>query len=213
MWNHWSDCRGRQLGRHAALHAFASSWFVKIELSSAIASPWCLLYKLVLGPCPTFGLTNAHGNMQPFATEFCVTARCNTPFERTLRTPRVGVSRGPGPGEIKVPKTEPRFPHEIGYRATRPSTTGYSFGTGFGRPVAMLNVTSSIDKFNTSTSSIGSTTTSSIGSSSPIGNGAASPSFSNYPNPVGRSMWTTTAGNRSFYPLPLGRHTFGVVQR
>jgi hypothetical protein len=151
--------------------------------------------------------------MQPFATEFCVTARCNTPFERTLRTPRVGVSRGPGPGEIKVPKTEPRFPHEIGYRATRPSTTGYSFGTGFGRPVAMLNVTSSIDKFNTSTSSIGSTTASSIGSSSPIGNGTASPSFSNYPNPVGRSMWTTTAGNRSFYPLPLGRHTFGVVKR
>lgn len=150
--------------------------------------------------------------MQPFATEFCVTARCNTPFERTLRTPRVGVSRGPGPGEIKVPKTEPRFPHEIGYRATRPSTTGYSFGTGFGRPVAMLNVTSSIDKFNTSTSSIGSTT-SSIGSS-PIGNGStASPTFSNYPNPVGRSMWTTTAGNRSFYPLPLGRHTFGVVKR
>ena len=150
--------------------------------------------------------------MQPFATEFCVTARCNTPFERTLRTPRVGVSRGPGPGEIKVPKTEPRFPHEIGYRATRPSTTGYSFGTGFGRPVGVLNVTSSIDKFNTSTSSIGSTT-SSIGSS-PIGNGStASPTFSNYPNPVGRSMWTTTAGNRSFYPLPLGRHTFGVVQR
>ena len=185
---------------------------IRKNRTSAIASPWCLLYKLV-GPCPTFGLTNAHGNMQPFATEFCVTARCNTPFERTLRTPRVGVSRGPGPGEIKVPKTEPRFPHEIGYRATRPSTTGYSFGTGFGRPVAMLNVTSSIDKFNTSTSSIGSTTTSSIGSSSPIGNGAASPSFSNYPNPVGRSMWTTTAGNRSFYPLPLGRHTFGVVQR
>lgn len=148
--------------------------------------------------------------MQPFATEFCVTARCNTPFERTLRTPRVGVPRGPG--EIKVPKTEPRFPHEIGYRATRPSTTGYSFGTGFGRPVGVLNVTSSIDKFNTSTSSIGSTT-SSIGSS-PIGNGStASPTFSNYPNPVGRSMWTTTAGNRSFYPLPLGRHTFGVVQR
>ncbi len=108
-----------------------------------------------------------------------------------------------------MPKTEPRFPHEIGYRATRPSTTGYSFG----RPVAMLNVTSSIDKFNTSTSSIGSTTASSIGSSSPIGNGTASPSFSNYPNPVGRSMWTTTAGNRSFYPLPLGRHTFGVVKR
>ena len=149
--------------------------------------------------------------MQPFATEFCVTARCNTPFERTLRTPRVGVSTR-GPGEIKVPKTEPRFPHEIGYRATRPSTTGYSFGTGFGRPVGVLNVTSSIDKFNTSTSSIGSTT-SSIGSS-PIGNGStASPTFSNYPNPVGRSIWTTTAGNRSFYPLPLGRHTFGVVQR
>ena len=126
--------------------------------------------------------------MQPFATEFCVTARCNTPFERTLRTPRVGVSRGPG--EIKVPKTEPRFPHEIGYRATRPSTTGYSFGTGFGRPVGVLNVTSSIDKFNSNTStrcSIGSTT-SSIGSS-PIGNGStASPTFSNYPNPVGRSI-------------------------
>jgi hypothetical protein len=52
-----------------------------------------------------------------------------------------------------------------------------------------------------------------MGSSSPIGNGTASPSFSNYPNPVGRSMWTTTAGNRSFYPLPLGRHTFGVVKR
>lgn len=148
-------------------------------------------------------------HMQPFATERCVTARCNTPFERSLRTP-VGGARSPG--AIAVPKSEPLFPHQIGYTVTRPSTTAFSFGTGFGRPVGMLNVTSSIDNFNTSTSSFGSTT--SHGSmSSPMGSATARPTFSNFANPVGRSMWTTTPGNRSFYPLPLGRHTFGVVKR
>jgi len=37
--------------------------------------------------------------------------------------------------------------------------------------------------------------------------------MSNYSNTVGMSKWTTTPGNRSFYPFPMGRHTFGVVNR
>lgn len=98
--------------------------------------------------------------------------------------------------------------------AVRPSTSSYSFGSGFGRPRPTLHLTSSLDHFAmaSTASSLSSTSSSGGQRSSPL-SPASRPSMSNYSNTVGMSKWTTTPGNRSFYPFPMGRHTFGVVNR
>lgn len=153
--------------------------------------------------------------------KFTATLREPLPFERMMHAkPAHGLQVVRG-----------AFPQDSDrYSASRARTAAYSFGAGrtFGavRPEPRYARTGSAASFAGgmqasrrsfgSTASLGSTKSASgggggsgrkLGSVTRPSNGGG---YSNFSNPIGSSIWTgaSSPGNRSFYPLGFGRHTF-----
>lgn len=153
--------------------------------------------------------------------KFTATLREPLPFERMMHAkPSHGLQVVRG-----------AFPQDSDrYSASRARTATYSFGSGrtFGamRPEPRYARTGSVASFAGgmeasrrsfgSTASLGSTKSASgggggsgrkLGSVTRPSNGGG---YSNFSNPIGSSIWTgaSSPGNRSFYPLGFGRHTF-----
>ena len=126
-----------------------------------------------------------------------------------------------GSGSL-VAESEPQFPHDKD-SATRPFSSGqhgYSFGSG--RPFGATRTDHTIPPDMRELVG-GASFSDSFGSSGSFGSTKRSDSrppsvtlpvhrarVSNYGNPIGSSRWTGQGmpGNRSYYPLPFGRHTF-----
>lgn len=117
-----------------------------------------------------------------------------------------------------IPKTEPAFPHDVGRVATAPHQATYTFGARpFGQSLTARktpagatgdSLRSSLYLDPLASSSKGHT--SRRGSPSPVFPHHTT-SISNFRSPVGKSTYYSPREgfvNRSYYPLPLGRHTF-----
>ena len=148
---------------------------------------------------------------------FTASLRETIPYEKLMHA---RPSRG-------LPVMRHNLPHDSDRVATRPRSSAYSFGSGreFGHPRPENSGTprtfSRSGSFAlNSGKSFGSTT--SFGSSASRGGGSRTArqppvtlptrpaGYSNFSNPIGSSIWTGNGspGNRSFYPISFGRHTF-----
>jgi len=113
-----------------------------------------------------------------------------------------------------VPGSEPQYPHDVGRAATRQLQPSFSFSAGrhFGTPyeksTPKVFPPGAFETLNSLSSGGGGVER--RGNPSPVLAKAAAIHVSNYHSPIGSSIWTGTGspGNRSYYPLPLGRHTF-----
>ena len=138
----------------------------------------------------------------------------NPHFVRSLRSPRalsVGHRAYVSPSTL-VAKTEPAFPHDVGRIATAPIPTTYSFA---GKPFGELGLSTprqlQMESWQASISGVSgksfASSTASRRIPSPVFP-ASAVNVSNFSSPIGGSAWSAFPGNRSYYPLPLGRHTF-----
>ena len=167
------------------------------------------------------------GQMQPFVTR--ATSNRNA-FGDTLRGPMRPLNTGQ-PFNRNVPAA--RYPHEMGYRATRKTAPGYSFGrpeTPFWqiarpRSANLLNSLASVDvephlggtmyMTKSSLQSQGSMRSAGSRSSSPTRSRPASalhptyrPQITNFGNM--HTPTSPTSYKPSYYPFPLGRHMWST---
>lgn len=116
---------------------------------------------------------------------------------------------------VTVPKTEAKFAHDVGRVATYTLQPSYSFSGG--RTFGVSHAQSTPKRYSGAMSetlaslvSSGSSGHSRTGNPSPVLPNSNGFHVSNHRNAIGTTIWTGVGspGNRSYYPLPLGRHTF-----